>query len=383
MIWIWLKRLLFANLKTSLSLAGLALGVACLIVTMTVMSSYKTTLTKILVDRTGHIIIVKKGKGETKSALLKKTSPLLPPFQSYVPFISIEALALNQGSLSGIILEGLDTADYLKDRFVQGGLFHKANQAIVGTKLADHLNLKVGSVFSIAVSQWNHSLENFSVVGIVDLGHHDFNSRYTAIPLSSAQKLTGQDGVTGLRFWLTEETFPQNLIHNLRQELGFDFWIQDWKFINKNLFTAIEMEKTIIFFILLVLIIAAGFNISNQLFIDVLKRFREIGILKAMGAKPFLIAQLFLIQCLVISIIGTLIGFALGSFISYILFVSYNIWEVLVPADIYKLNKIILDFRWQDFAVIFIFSISTCLFGSLIPIKKALSLTPREGLGYE
>ena len=400
MLGIWLKRLLFSSknilkLKTFLSFAGLALGVSCLVVTMTVMSSYETTLKKTLIDYTGHILLAQKDRGVQEQTLLKKLQPYRDQFESYTPYVSVEALAVADGALSGIFLEGMDQEhhiSHLKERLIEGDFFNQPDQAVVGRELAHHLNLQTGSSFSIVVSHsdsfkkniWQTRLKNFTVSGIVDLGRHDFNSRYVVVSLPELQQLLGMEHlISGLKIRLKEDKIQQNLIKNLKEKLGSRFIVQDWRSINENLFTAIEMEKFIIFFVLLVLIVAAGFNISNQLFIDVLRRFRDIGILRAMGAGSAIIVQLFFIQCLIISVIGTLIGFIFGLLISYGLFVFYDVWGALAPSDIYKINKIVLDFRLMDFVMIFIFSISISLLGSLIPIKKALSLSPKEGLGYE
>ncbi len=400
MIFLWLKRFVLTpkhifKFETLISLISLTLGVMCLVVTMTVISSYETTLKKTLIDRTGHLVIMEKNHAHSTDVFQKKIQPFLSDSYVSTPFISVEALALNQGDLRGILLEGIELKSVKKvlnldEQLIQGEFIQKPFEVLVGKELAVQLNLKIGSPFFISYTKVLNQeerapqLKKFFVKGIIDLGRYDFNSRYVLTSLPSVRKLIGwQDNVMGLRLRFLYRDFSQKQFYDLRENLGSQFWLQDWRSIHQNLFQAIQMEKTLIFFVLLVLILVAGFNVSNQLFLDVLKRFRDIGILKTMGAGPQLIVQLFLTQGLIVGVIGTLIGFFLGVGVCYGLLGFYDVWGRFIPSEVYKLNQIILDFRWEDFLSIFIFSILICMLSTWIPIRKALQLTPKEGLIVE
>ena len=372
-------------MENAVSLIGLTLAVMCLAITMTVMSSYETTLRESLIAHTGHINLIKKDNTKTVLADIK---PYVQDMQ-VLPFISAEALALVDGKLSGVLVEGfpLDQVNQvlnLKDRIIEGSFIEKPFQAIVGRKLAHRFNLKVNSSFYLAVPNKDHlpQLKKLQVSGIVDLGQHDFNSRYIAVSLKSAKTLLNIPELTGFRLLLSSEENLDSTLKRLREHLSSSYWVQDWKYIHKNLFMAIQMEKVIIFIVLLILIIAAGFNMSNQMLLQVLKRFHDIGILKAMGARPIVIIQMFLIRTAAVSILGIILGFLTAILVCYGLFGFYNIWGSLIPSDVYELNKIVLDFRWGDFFNIFVFSTLICLLSSWIPIKKALKLSPCEGLRF-
>ncbi len=382
-----LKRLSFRNLfhlESIISLSGLVLAVMCLTVAMIVMSSYETTLKQSLISHSGHISLIKK----TEKALFEEIKPYVQGME-VLPFISLEALALSEGRLSGVFIEGLALDKVhqvlkLKDRLISGGFAEKPFQAVVGKKLAKNLSLKINSSFYLAVPSQDHlpQLKKMQVSGIVDLGRHDFNSRYTAVSLQSAKNLLGVSELTGFRLLLDDEKQMESSLQKLRSNLSRSYWIQDWKFIHKNLFTAIQMEKVIIFIVLLILVVSAGFNMSNQMLLHVLKRFHDIGILKAMGAPPMMIVQIFLIRTAVMSVLGIFLGFVLALLICFGLFGLYNVWGSLIPADVYELNEIVLDFRWIDFLSIFIFSTWICLLSSWIPVRKALKLSPCEGLRF-
>ena len=387
-LFIWLKRFSLKNLfhvENAVSLMGLALAVMCLAITMTVMSSYETTLKKSLIAHTGHINLIKK---DGKKAVLAEIEPYAQGMK-VLPFISAEALALSNGELSGVLVEGfpLDQVDQvlsLKNRVIKGSFMEKPFQAIVGQKLAHRFNLKINSSFYLAMPNKDHlpQLKKLQVSGIVDLGQHDFNSRYVGVSLKSAKTLLNISELTGFRILLAKEKDLNSTLKQLREHLSSSYWVQDWRYIHKNLFTAIQMEKVIIFIVLLILIIAAGFNMSNQMLLQILKRFHDIGILKAMGARPIVIIQMFLIRTTAVSILGIILGFLTAILVCYSLFGFYNIWGYLIPSDVYELNQIVLDFRWGDFLSIFVFSTLTCLLSSWIPIRKALKLSPCEGLRF-
>lgn len=401
MIWIWIRRFFFSKrrikFKVLLSLSSLILGVASLTITMIVMSSYQTTLKKTLVDSTGHLVLVKRVEDSPKN-ILNKILPLLKGETYHSAFISKEVLALSKsGQLSGVLLQGLDQNSIdrvllLKSKIIKGAFFKKHNEVIIGMGLAHRLDLKVGSSLSVVVPKLGSKssersrpvVKKFQVSGIVDLGRYDFNSRYISIPLSSAQSLLGfTNQVQGFRFRFHDDKHSHVNIEQISQQLGPGYIVRDWRSMNQNLFAAIQMEKVIIFIILLILIVAAAFNISNQFFIDVLRRFRDIGIMKSMGATPSFIIRIFSVECLIISVTGTLLGLLLGVGLVYGLFSYFDFWKMLIPADVYKLNQIIVEIQPFDLLMIFVSSIVICLLSFLIPIKKILKLSPKEGLDYE
>lgn len=385
-LFIWLRRLFFKNLfqmENIVSLLGLSLAVLCLTVTMVVMSSYETTLKESLIAHTGHIHLIKR---EGRKAFFEDIKPYIQN-ESVLPFISTSALALSKGELSGVLMEGFSLNHTLKNRLIAGSLPSSlqkqgATPSVIGRGLARRFDLKINSSFYLAVpgKGYRSKLKKLQVSGIADLGRHELNSRYIAVSLQSAQNLLESSQLTGFRLFFVEEN--NSLLKTLKENLSSSYWVQDWKYIHKNLFTAIQMEKIIIFIVLLILVIAAGFNMSNQMLLQVLKRFHDIGILKTIGASPAMITQMFLIRTAGVSFLGILIGFTGAVLLCYVLFEFYNVWGRLIPSDVYELNQIILDFRGGDFLSIFIFSAFICLLSSWIPIKKALKLSPCEGLRF-
>lgn len=395
MLILWLKRSFFSakrffKFKVFISLLGLILGVASLSITMIVMSSYEATLKQTFIQSTGHLSISKK-IGEHPRSLLEKVLPLMPQEVRYTPFISKEVLALSEdGKTAGALLEGLDPHSMnsvvnLSAQLVEGRMFMKKDEIVIGKELATNLNLKLGSVLSIVFPNQDSSapiIQRWKVAGILDLGHYDLNSRYIVTTLKIIQPILNLgDRVQGFRFFFPQKV-SSKLLHTITQSLPPDYRWSDWKSIYKNLLSAIQMEKAIIFIILLILIVAAAFNVANQFFIDILRRFKDIGILKSIGGSPSLIFRLFVTESLAISITGTLLGLTLGASLIKSL-VYFDLWKMWIPADVYKLNQIVIDIRFLDFLVIFIATVIICLLSSLIPIRRVLLLSPKEGLEHE
>ena len=265
MIFLWLKRFVLTShhifkFETWVSLMSLVLGVTCLVVTMTVMSSYETTLKRTLIDHTGHLIVMQKKKAYTADALQKKIQPLLSESYQFTPFISLEALALHQGLLRGIILEGIDLKSVknvlnLDSQLMQGHFIEKSNEVLIGKELANQLGLKTGSSFFISYTQvsgkeeWTPRLQPFFVKGILDLGRYDFNSRYVAASLLAVQKLKKwKNNVTGLRLrFLSQDMILQEKMSHLKKKLGPEFWVQDWKGIHQIYLKQYKWKKTLYF----------------------------------------------------------------------------------------------------------------------------------------
>ena len=395
MIGVWLKRLTFSNhfikFETLTSLLGLTLAVMCVTVTLIIMSSYEATLKTTIVTRTGHVILMHRG-GQTSS--IQEFEDAIKPFSNHIksstPFTSIEALSLSEGETAGVLVEGISLSNTpfvmnLESRIIKGEFIQKSDSALVGKQLASKLNLKINSPFYLAVSEPSNlrpRMKKLFVSGIVDLGRYDFNSRYIAVDLPLAQKLrnSSPNQIMGLRILMHSEKYIE---HFLQQFVNHSkYWVQDWRFINQNLFFAIQKEKSIIFFILLVLIVAASFNISNQFSIQVMRRFQDIGILKVMGASSSLVVQLFLIQVLILSMIGIALGFLFAIGICYGL-LAYDVWGWLIPSQVYELNQIILKLNPKDFIMVFVFTVMICLLSVWIPVRKATRLLPYEGLRFD
>ncbi len=382
-----------------LSLVGLALGVSCLIVAMAVVSGYLTTLSRSIQDVVGHLLVVKRSAGRDISWM----SDLQKDFhqiKASTPFFYAEGVLVHSGRMHGVVVEGIEPETVhqvlnLEGRLTAGefnvSIDVDAPQVIIGKGLAKKLNLGVGDTFRIIVPQvvefrpeaFRSQKATFTIAGIVDLGRQDYDSRYILAHLSVTQELAAQPGrVTGFRLRIENPDEARRLSETIVRTKGLDYWAQDWSQVNRNLFEAAAIEKMIIFFVLLVIVLAAALNVAGCSFMSVVKRYRDLSLLKALGFSERGIFWLILWQGLRIGWVGSLLGVVLG----YALcqgFMWAQVQFQLIPGEVYKLSFIEVDMRLEDIMMIVLTAIVFCLLASLGPARRAARQVPSAGLRYE
>lgn len=386
------------SLATTLSLLGLVLGVSCLVLSMAAVSGYETTLQNSITDAMGHMMVMKRG-GNTQEALMDELKPLMPGYKTSTPFVYIEAMVVQKGSIHGVAIEGLDAETIgqvlnLKNKIVEGQFSLDTGEepeAVIGMGLAKKYNLKVGDELKIVIpltknfdmSSFKPVVKRFLISGIVDLGRHDFNMRYVAVNLSVAQQVADLGSrVTGYRVNFDD---PQQAIKAsflINNEQGNAYWAKDWFDVNRNIFEAAAVEKAVLFVVLLLLIVVASVNVANALFANVIQRLREVSLLRALGASQKTIRRLFLYQGIWVGLLGSVIGIIVGVISSYI-FEWAQIQFKLIPGDVYKLEYIRLEIRFLDQLAIIAACLLICFISSWFPARRSVKMDPVEGLRYE
>ena len=403
MVWRYLKtgRRLF-SLTTVLAILGMVIGVASLVVAMGVISGYQTTLKRSVIDIVGHLVVVKRGakNQQNPQEIIDEVSSKIKGMQAYSPYVTLDAALAHNKKMAGVIVQGVEPESVgkvlrLESRLVQGAFDFSSSDnipsALVGKGIAKRFDLKIGDVFKVVMpigdefntESFKPKLQRLRLKGILDIGRHDYDNRYIVTDLKSAQEF-GNIGkyVSGFRIKLEDEDQAKVASYRINNELGYPYWTRSWTEVNHNLFEAVRIEKVVIFFVLLIMIIAASFNISTTLFVSVMKRFSDISILRTMGARKTMIVRLFAIQGLVVGFIGTILGFALGICACYGFLYMQNEWS-LITGEIYKLDHLDVELRWTDFFIIFGVSMFICFLSTLAPAFRGARLTPSEGLHYE
>ena len=398
---LWLKRIIFSptevfRLTSLFSIFGLILGVAVLTVALLTVNGFYRSLQKVIVDRNGHFVFLSEEKQPLQS-FSEKLAPYQSSIRQSVPFLSFAGLVANSQELKGVIFEGLDFKSFsselpIQKRIVQGEVDLKGSGSfvILGRFLAEDLGAGTGDLVQTVFVEpsgrigSSRKTKTFPVGGIVDLGKHDLNSRLVLMPLSVSQEFMGRkDQVSGLRIWLQEEgqaNYFVRALNNQYRDRGYQ--AVSWKDMEKSFFNNINSDKRIIFFVLLILIIAAGFNVSSSLFVQVFKRTREISILKAMGAGNGIILKIFLLRGLALGLFGTFLGLVSGLGIFRILLFFQQKWDIL-PSEIYQVSEIVLHWKTWDLAMIFFSALFVVLLASILPARRACRIPIKEGLTYE
>lgn len=406
---LWLRRVLFSSqtlfqFSSLFSLFGLVLAVACLTVALLAINGFSAGLEKILVNRQGHILVQPLAP-LSKEEILEELSFYRGSIEKELFFFSFEALLVKDGSFKGVLIEAIEDdkiqeLSFLKTGLLEGSLsvpsekhgFLKNNldgslkSLFAGSELAKTLNLSAGSQVSVVMAGSEDPLfsrrrADFTVRAVLDFGRHDFNSSFALMPLSAAQKL-GFDKMTGVKLWLKNGKQSQNLTRELSQTLSSSYSVKSWRSADPAFFEIIQSDKKIIFFVLIVLVIAAGFNVSSSLFIQVSKRTKQINLLKALGIESSHLRNLFLLNGLVLGIVGSFFGLLLGLAVCRLLILAQNKWS-LIPAQTYQISEIVWEWSFPDLFLIFFLSLFVIVLSSVLPAQRACQHNIKSALSYD
>ena len=396
--WLWLKRVLLAprnifQFSTLFSLFSLILGVASLTTAVLAINGFSLGLEKAIVDMSGHVIIHSE-ENKNQEQVLDDISSYDHLIKNKISFLSSEGLILHSKKFKGLFIEGVEDSELMSSQFLQnriltGEIKNSKDFLIIGKSLAGELHLDIGSSAPLIISgdagsYFSRKQKIFKIGAIADFGRYDFNSRYVLMPLSALQSLEKKEKeISGIRLWLKNGDEAEILSQRMNKKLSAkNYTVSSWKDLDRNFFEIINTDKKIIFLVLLILILAAGFNISSSLFIQVFKKTKDISILKSMGGKQTFIRNLFLLNGLVIGLVGIGLGLLMGSGVCYYLIFLQDKWN-FIPEEIYQVNKIVLQWKIEDFLFVFISSLVVVLLSSLIPARRAYKLSVKKGLSYD
>lgn len=383
---------------TWLAFVGMVLGVGCLVVSMSVVSGVQSLLKQSIIEVTGHILIMKPGEGfrdlgEVEAEIKKH----LPELVAWTPFVHVEAVLAHEGTLSGVLLQGVDPATVesvlkLRPRIIEGALDWTVTgedvPAFVGKEIPKRFGLRLGDVFRVVVPKAKSDssgivprVRSFRLAGVLDFGKYEFNERTVIAESTYVQDVAGVGAAyTGLRVKVTDPDRARDLNIRLANDLGANYWIRDWQEVSQNYFSAVELEKLVIFVVLLLMVIVASFNISSTLYVSVLNRFQDMSIFLTMGARRSFLVKLFVSQGLFVGVIGVAAGLAFGVGLGELL--KTATW-LYVPAEIYKFDHLPIEYRATDWLGIVASSILITLLSTYGPARRGSRLSPVDGLRYE
>ena len=408
-LWLSWKLLNFKNrlfLGTTLfSLLGVVLGVACLVVSMAVVSGFERTLQNSIIDVTGHMQIVRRsGANENYEQAYDKITQAIPEPKTLSRFSFVTGIMARSGKLSGVVLQGVDplTATGVlnfEKRLKKGtAIFdtklvdgHKVYTAMIGKGLAEKMQLKIGDVAKVVLpvaqdldpSQFQRRMADFEIVGILDLGKYDFDQRMLITSLTATQELANLgSGYHGVLVRIESAEKALALSPKLEKELGQFYWIKNWREMSENLFSAIQTEKAVIFFVVLLIVLAASLNASSNLYIHVVQRFKEMALLKALGLSEKKVRQVFILQGMILSSMGLIVGLFVG-FLFCVIFEWAESYFQLIPGDVYKIDHIQLRWNPWDLVMIICMTLLMSFISTLAPSRKGSKMETVQGLKSE
>jgi lipoprotein-releasing system permease protein len=232
-------------------------------------------------------------------------------------------------------------------------------------------------------------MKKFIVVGIFESGFYEYDSTLAYLSLKSCQDfLQMGDTVTGIDIKVDDIYKADSIASKIQSKLGFPFWAHNWMQMNKNLFSALKLEKRVMFIILSLIVIVAAFNIISALIMIVMEKNKDIAILKSMGATSGSIMKIFIYQGLIVGVIGTLSGCAAGLAVALnlqrvSLFIEKMFHFKFLPGDVYYLSELPSKVNYSDVVIIIIGTLLVCFLSTIYPSLRASKLDPAEALRYE
>ena len=385
---------------TLFSLFGISLGVAFLVVSMAGFSGFTESLKSSIIDVSGHINIFKRGgrisnPGEI-SAQIKSSSDQV---SEILKFVQLEVLVAHKGKLNAVILQGVswdkaqDLGELNKRRIdtVEKGFEGEGEPAYLGKVVAQKLKLKVGENFKAilpkvskdSATRVSPRVQSYFVHSILDFGKYDFNERVVISDIKVAQNLAEMGSkVNGFRVRLKSAEESSLVAEKIQEKLGWDYSVRDWSMTNRSLFRAIQYEKGVLFFVMLIMVIAAFFNVSTTLFLGVLRRYSQISVMRALGLKRKHIVTLFCLHGLALGVVGLSIGLTLG-LLFCLAFDKLQVIYPIMPEDVYRMSNFATYLQVQDIIWVIIATLIICFLSTLAPAFRGAKLSPVEGLKYE
>lgn len=376
------------------------IGVASLVVSMAVFSGYTTTLEETVQDAVGHVLVLRQGHAD-QAEILRDIRPLVKGLVAETPFVYAEAILAHKGAISGVLIEGIQESTVhkvlnLQNRLLTGSMnLTQGNsefpKVLIGKGIAEKFKLAVGDTVRIVVplttgfqaANFRPKLGKFMVGGIINFGRHDFDSRYIMMTLPEVQNFAELgDRITGYRLRIEDPSEARGIAQEIAAQFGPRYWARDWQDVNRNLFEAARIEKAVLFFVLMILVVAAAFNVANTLFVSVVQRYRDISVLKTIGAPDSMVRHIFTAQGLIVGLTGAGLGVVLGLLLCEVfewLQVKFNI----IPKEVYKLDHINLEVRSLDLLAILGVAVLICFVATIVPSRRGARITPVEGLRYE
>jgi lipoprotein-releasing system permease protein len=399
----------FISLITVISIAGVMVGVMALIVVLAVMSGFEKTLKEKILGTQAHLVLLKANQGgmEGYEEATKKVEEV-KGVVSAAPFIISQVMLSSESNVYGVVLKGIDPdrvgrVTELAHNLKAGRLedLKKSKEGdppgiILGVELAKHLSVSVNETIQVISPLGTMTpmgmmpkMKRFRIKGIFYSGMYEFDNTMAYVSIESAQKFFSMGHhVTGIEIKTDNIYKVKEIGGEIRREMGLSYWTKDWMEMNRNLFSALRLEKIAMFIILILIVLVAAFNIISTLIMVVMEKNKDVAILKSMGAPPRSILKIFIIEGGVIGVVGTILGTILGLGAAFNLemitgFVENLFGFKILSSDVYYIDKLPSQVNPLDVVLIVVTAILISLLATLYPSWRASRLDPAEALRYE
>ena len=394
----------YVSLFSLVSIITLCLGVMLLITILSVMNGFEKEVRERILNMISHITVSGyDGKIKDWNKVVGQLQEH-PEVVGTAPFIRAEGMLIFKREVTGALFRGIDperekTVSRIADSMVAGSIDDLKSREfgiILGQDLAYKLGVDVGQKITMVTPSANVTpagvvprLKRFTIVGLFKVGFYEYDSALALIHLDDAAKVfRKKSGVTGVQVQVENLFDVARVKRQLQNQYEQDYWINDWSYYHANWFSAVQMEKRMMFSILFIIILVVSINIISSMITVVNDKRSDIAIMRTFGAKTGTIMRVFLIQGSVIGIIGTLLGTGLGVLLSLNLEKLYTGLEKLVGAEIidpsvYLISDLPSDVQLDQVLIISISTLITSIVATIIPALTASHVNPADALRYE
>ncbi len=394
----------FISFISLISMAGIALGVAALITVLSVMNGFQKEVRARILSVVAHVQITglrgELAQWERVAAAARRNPEVL----AAAPYVSGQAMLVNGATARGALVRGIDPALEARVAEVATKVIAGRLDALVpgefgillGADLARSLGVHLGERITVIAPQGLVTpagvvprLRSFRVVGEFQVGHYEYDSGLALMHIADAQRLFQLgDAVSGVRLKLADLFESRRVARELYRDLGGEILISDWTRSHANFFRAVEIEKTMMFIILMLIVAVAAFNVVSTLVMAVTDKRSDIAILRTLGASPASIMQVFVVQGVVIGVLGTLLGVAGGIALALNIDVVVPFLERLLrmqflSKEVYFISELPSDLHAADVVAITCVALFLSLVATIYPSWRAARVRPAEALRYE
>ncbi|HEX6016812.1 MAG TPA: lipoprotein-releasing ABC transporter permease subunit [Burkholderiaceae bacterium] len=394
----------FISFISGISMLGIALGVAALIIVLSVMNGFQKEVTDRMLSVIPHIEVFSADGSalpdwRATAAICKRN----PEVVAAAPFIASQSLLARGDTLRGAMVRGIlpDEEAHITELAARlrgttlAALQPGAWRIVLGVELARQLGVRTGDAVTVVAPSGQVTpagvlprLKQFTLAGTFESGHYEYDSALAWIHLDDAAKLYRVAGPTGVQLRLVDLHQARRVAQELQAQLGPEFVVSDWTRTNRNWFEAVQIEKRLMAIILTLIVAVAAFNLVSTLVMTVTDKRADIAILRTLGASPRSVMGIFVVQGATAGVLGTASGVAIGLLVAFnidviVPFIERTLNVAFLPASVYVISRMPSDPRWSDIVPIALVSLVLAFLATLYPSWRASRVNPAEALRYE